>query len=120
MKDRKLVQRGLLRRALRKQKRHAVESQRSLIELALDDDAVFETLYETAMSNAKQFGESTGEFSVSAAEDGSPIVDNLLKLLQWFITNGPQLLEVIRLIVEMFGSISSAKEICEAETIFVD
>jgi hypothetical protein len=91
-----------------------------LIQLALDDDTVFETLYESAMNNAQQYGESTGAFSINATDDGSPVVDNLLKLLQWFVTNGPQLIEVIRLIVEMFGSISSATEICEAETIFVD
>lgn len=120
MKDRNLIQRALLRRSLRKQLRQATAINARQIQLALDDEAVFETLYEAAMLNAKQYGNSTGQFAVNNRDDGSPMVDNLLKLLQWFVDNGPMLLEIIRLISGMFGTINAAIEVCESETMYID
>lgn len=124
MKDRPRIQRALLRRALRKLMRNQVRNgdgdDTQLIGLALDDEAVFETFYELAMQDAKFFGESTGALSVSTNAAGEPIVDNLLKLLQWFVTNGPQLIALIEKIVGMFGSIQTAVELYSDEMLFVD
>jgi len=55
-------------------------------------------------------GSSLG-FAVSRVADGSLVVDNLLKLLDWFIKNGPALIEVIRLIADLFGGIGAASSI---------
>jgi len=120
MNERKLVQRGLMRRALRKEMRRAEPDDSRLIQFALDDRTVFETCYCTSMQQAQLFGEGTGAFQIVQAKDGARIVDNLLELFQWFITNGPTLIAIIRQIIELFGSVSAAIEICESETIFVD
>ena len=120
MKNRPRIQRELLRRALRKQMRNSDARIEQQLQLALDDETVFETLYEAALAKAKLFGHSSGAFQVALANDGQPIVDNLLKLLQWFIENGPQLIEIIEMIVGMFGSISIAQELFEDETLYVE
>lgn len=122
MKERPRIQRALLRRALRKQLRRTDEESNDarLISLALDDETVFETCYETAMEDARFFGESSGALSVSINADGEPIVDSLLKLLQWFTSNGPQLLALIEQIIGLFGSVQSAVQIFKDEELFVD
>ena len=109
-----------MRRVLRSRLRHADQADEDLIRLALDDEAVLGTLYDNAMRRARRFGESTASFSITNDHDGAPVVDNLLKLLQWFVNNGPALIEIIELIVGLFGSVSEAVAACEAETIFVD
>ncbi len=120
MKDRPRIQRALLRRALRQQMRRGDGEASQLIGLTLDDEAVFETFYESAMQDAKLFGESTGVLSVATNAAGEPVVDNLLKLLQWFVTNGPQLIALIEKIIGMFGSIQMAVELYSDEMLFVD
>ena len=120
MRERERVQRALLRRALRKHLRRAATHESKLIQLTLDDEAVFETVYETAMQNAGQFGETTGAFTITHDRIHGHIVDNLLKLLQWFISNGPQLIEIIRIIVELFGGLRVTTDLCEAETFYVE
>ena len=120
MKNRPRIQRGLLRRTLRKHMRQADSQTEKQLQLALDDEVVFETLYETALMDARLFGQSSGEFQISLASDGQAVVDNLLKLLQWFIDNGPLLIEIIQQIIGMFGNASIAKELFEDETLFVE
>jgi hypothetical protein len=90
-----------------------------LIQLALDDEAVFETVYESSMGEARRFGVTSGAFSV-LEKDGQLLVDNLLKLLQWFVTNGPMLIEIIEQIIGLFGSVETTRELFEDETLFVD
>jgi hypothetical protein len=120
MSFRQRAQMKLLRRALRIEIRSRNEYCESLIRLALDDEAVFATLYDSSMHRVKRFATSTQAFAVTANKDGAPIVDNLLKLFQWFVTNGPLLIEIIEQIVGLFGSVAKATEICEAETMFVE
>ena len=120
MNDKPRVQRALLRRALRKQMKHEDQATVQMLQLALDDEAMFETTYESSMSQAQKFCQSTGSFSISISRNGQPEADNLLKLLQWFITNGPQLIEIIQQIIGLFGSISVATQLCEDETMFVE
>ena len=115
MRDRPLIQRSLCRRAMRKQLARATENQREMIRVALADRAIFETLYEQAMSSAAQHALTSGDFVVSLNQEGSPVVDNLLKLLSWFIENGPELVRMIELIVGLFGSATAAAVICEIE-----
>ena len=122
MKERPRIQRALLRRALRKQLRRMDEESHDarLISLALDDETVFETCYESAMEDARYFGESSGVLTVSTDANGEPIVDSLLKLLQWFVTNGPQLLALIEKIIGLFGNVQTAVQIFQDEILFVD
>ena len=120
MKNRPRIQRGLLRRALRKHMRESDSQTGNQLQLALDDETVFETLYEAALAEAKLFGHATGAFQFSLASDGQSVVDNLLKLLQWFVDNGPLLIEIIQQIIGMFGNASIAKELFEDETLFVE
>ncbi len=115
MRDRPLIQRSLCRRALRKQMARATENQREMIRVALADRAIFETLYEQAMTSASTHALSSGDFAVSLDQDGSPVVDNLLKLLSWFVENGPALIGMIELIIGLFGSTTAAAVICEIE-----
>jgi len=115
MRDRPLIQRSLCRRALRKQMARATENQREMIRVALADRAIFETLYEEAMNSASRHALASGDFVVSLDQDGSPVVDNLLKLLNWFIENGPELIDMVKLIVGLFGSATAAAVICEIE-----
>ncbi len=122
MKERPRIQRALLRRVLRKQLRRMDEESHDarLISLALDDETVFETCYESAMEDARYFGESSGVLTVSTDANGEPIVDSLLKLLQWFVTNGPQLLALIEKIIGLFGNVQTAVQIFQDEILFVD
>ena len=108
MKDRPYIQRSLCRRALRRNTAAATTTQREMIRVALADRAIFETVYEQAMHAANQFATETGTFTITTDEDGSPIVDNLLKLLTWFLENGPELVEMIELIIGLFGSAKDA------------
>ncbi len=119
MNDRPRIQRALLRRALRKQMRRGDAQNVELIQLALDDVAVFETVYESSMGEARRFGVTSGAFNVSE-KDGQLLVDNLLKLLQWFVTNGPMLIEIIEQVIGLFGSVEVTRELCEDETLFVE
>ncbi len=115
MRDRPLIQRSLCRRAIRRQMSSATESQRDSMRVVLADRAMFETVYEEAMNGVGEYARRTGEFEVSVAEDGSLIVDNLLKLLTWFLDNGPELVRMIELIIGLFGSATSAAVVCEIE-----
>lgn len=115
MRERPLIQRSLCRRAIRRQMSFATESQRDSIRIALADRAIFETLYEEAMKSVSVYARRTGDFNVSSAEDGSPIVDNLLKLLTWFLDNGPELVRMIELIIGLFGNATAAAVVCEIE-----
>jgi hypothetical protein len=112
MLDRPKVQRALLRRALQRQTRDASSEVQKMIRLCLDDEALFETVYESAMVEASRFGQSSGTFRIFLLADGTPVVDNLLKLLQWFIVNGPLLIEIIKTIISLFGS-SEGRVKCE-------
>lgn len=111
MLDRPRIQRALLQRAMQRQMRDGSAETRKMIQLTLDDEALFETVYESAMAEASRFGQSSGAFRISLLTDGTPVVDNLLKLLQWFIANGPLLIEIIQTIISLFGSTSAAAEI---------
>lgn len=115
MKNRPIIQRRLLRRVMRKQMHQSNENQRDMIRVALVDDAIFETLYEEAMIGASEYATRTSDFSMATADDGSPVVDNLLKLLNWFLDNGPELVRMIELIVGLFGSVSIASAACQIE-----
>jgi len=108
MRDRPLIQRRLLRRAIRSEMRSERADRRRAIRDALADDAIFEAFYEEAMDFASVHAMRTSEFSISTAEDGSPIVDSLLKLLTWFLENGPELVRMIELIIGLFGGAISA------------
>lgn len=120
MSERSLIQRGLLRRAFRKHLRRAATQESQLIILTLDDETLFEVVYEAAMRNASSFAATTGAFEVTHDSADEAIVDNLLKLLRWFVTNGSQLVETIRIIVDLFGGVRPTTEVCEAETLFVE
>lgn len=115
MRDRPLIQRRLCRRSIRRQMSSATENQRDSIRVALADQAIFETVYEEAMNHASLHAQRTDDFHVSIAEDGSPIVDNLLKLLEWFVENGPELVRMIELIIGLFGNAATAAAVCEIE-----
>jgi len=117
---REIAQQKLLRRALRIEQRSRNEYCESLVQLALNDEAVFATLYDSSMHRAGRYAKSTQEFSVTFNKEGTASVDNLLKLFQWFVTNGPLLIEIIEQIVGMFGSVSKAVEICESESVFIE
>ena len=114
MRDRPIIQRRLLRRVLRRQIHSAADDQRDSIRVALADEAIFETFYEETMIRVSEHANRTSEFSVTAAEDGSPVVDNLLKLLTWFIDNGPELIGMIELIIGLFGGAAAALEACQS------
>jgi len=115
MRDRPLIQRRLCRHALRKQISRASQNEREMIRVCLADSAIFETVYEEAMSRAAQHAQATREFSVSMNDEGSPVVDNLLRLLTWFVDNGPELIAVIELIVGLFGSTTAVAVICDLD-----
>ncbi len=116
MKSRPQIQRALLRRAIRKHKRTASSSHQALLLIALQDDAIFETVYQRSMEEARTFGHSTGVMMVAHDVNGAPIVDSLMKLLQWFLVNGPTLIEIVKQIAELFGSVQVVNETCCAET----
>lgn len=100
-------QKRVLRRSLKRHLRRAKGEERQLIELALSDGDIFEMVYDEAVSQAV----SAEVVTVSArAADGSPFIDNLLKLFDWFIQNGPALIEIIRVIGGLFGGVSAAVE----------
>lgn len=111
------MQRCLVRRTLRKQLSHSSEERRTLIHIALADEAVFETFYEQAMRNASHHAIATGDFNVSIAADGSSVVDNLLKLLAYFQENGLELIRIIEQIVDMFGTPAEASAIFKIENL---
>jgi len=113
MKDRPFIQRSLLRRSLRKQLLKVNGAQRDLVIVTLRDKAIFETFYEQAMLEAAQAAMASGEFSLTMSADGSPMVDNLLKLLNWFVENGPQLIRLIETILGVFGDADTAAIVCE-------
>lgn len=115
MRDRPLIQRRLCRRAIRRQMSSATEIQRDSIRVALADQAIFETVYEQAMNQASIDAQRTDAFVISQTEDGSPIVDNLLKLLEWFVENGPELVRMIELVIGLFGNATAAAVVCEIE-----
>ncbi len=118
MNDRPRIQRALLRRALRKQIRQSTTEELTMLELTLDDEVLFETAYETSMVAAQKFGTTSGTFSVTFFQ-AEPIVDNLLKLLQWFITQAPALIEMIEQLIGLFGNVAVARDVCDDEVVFV-
>ncbi|MDB4766369.1 hypothetical protein OAG71_01640 [bacterium] len=105
--QRPLLQRNLLRRALRRHQIKSNKKQRISIREALNEGAIFEMLYEQSMFSAMNDTTTNGQFTVSIAVDGSAIADNLLSLFQWFIDHGPELIAIIELIVGLFGSEAS-------------
>ena len=107
MKDRPLIQRGLYRRALRRHKGSVSIQQKEMIQAVLSDKSLFEMVYEQAMQKVEVYAKNSGEFSVAEADDGSPVVDNLLKLLTWFLDNGPELVRMIELIIGLFGGMNA-------------
>lgn len=111
MRERSRFQKRLYRFALRKEKRSSDQTDRRLIELALLDSTIFAMAYEQTMEDLMTLPTSAFGFSVSRNTDGTPIVDNLLKLLDWFVQNGPALIEIIRMIAHLFGGIVSAHSI---------
>jgi len=113
MRQRPLIQKRLLRRALRRHANSATDMQRQMIRIALVDETIFATVYEEAMNNAMDHANRTNDFSVSVTEDGSKVVDNLLKLLTWFLDNGPELVRMIELIIGLFGGAAIASEACQ-------
>ena len=120
MHDRPRIQRGLLRRALRKQMQPSANHTSALLQVTLDDEAIFETVYQSSMIEAAQFGESSGAFSVSLSSNGESVVDSLLKLLQWFVTNGPLLIQIIEQLIGLFGGVGVAQRVCEDETMYLE
>jgi hypothetical protein len=110
-----MIQRRLLRRALRQKLTGADVPQGNQIRAVLSDRAMFETVYEQAMQQAATHANETGMFSISTDANGSPIVDNLLKLLTWFVDNGPALIGLIELIVGLFGTAASLSKACGPE-----
>jgi len=107
MKNRPLIQRSLLRRALRKQMISANQDRRGMIRWTLDNREIFEVVYEQAINTAATSAGSSGDFSISRTANGQAIADNLLKLFSWFIENGPELIQLIERIAEMFGASDS-------------
>lgn len=115
MQQRTWLQKKFYGYALRRLKRKATVEERQLIELALLDSAIFQMAYEETMEEIIDSADHNLGFSIARAADGAPIVDNLLKLLDWFVKNGPALIEVIKVIAELFGGIAQASAILREE-----
>ncbi len=104
MKNRSLIQRRLLRRAVRRHIATANPDRRGLIRWTLENHEVFEVFYEQAINTAATSAASSGGFSITRSANGHAIADNLLKLFTWFIENGPELIQLIERIADLFGS----------------
>jgi hypothetical protein len=115
MRERTRFQKRIFRYSLHKQKRSVDAVDRQLIQLALVDRTIFEMAYEQTMEELLRSPTAAFGFSVSRALDGSPVVDNLLKLLDWFVEHGPALIEIIQLIAQLFGGVASASSILREE-----
>ena len=108
MKKRSLVQRRLLRRAVRKHIASANPDRHGVMRWTLENHEIFEVFYEQAIDAAENSAASSGSFSITRSANGQAVADNLLKLFTWFIENGPALIQLIERIADLFGS-SDAK-----------
>lgn len=115
MKERSRFQKRLYRYSLRKLRRSVSADEKQLLQLALFDPSIFELAYEQTMEDLSTRNTAASGFTISRASDGSPIVDNLLKLLDWFVQNGPALIEIIRLIANLFGGVAVTSSILREE-----
>jgi len=105
------IQRRLLRLAITKQRLSLPPKDQALMDLMLADEAIFETVYQRAIEEARNFGDETGMLVVAHDTTGTPIVNSLLDLLRWFSINGPTLLEIVRQISQLFGGTQEALRI---------
>lgn len=115
MKERTRFQKRLYRYSLRKLRRSSDAHDRELIQLALVDPTFFQMAYEQTMEDLTKAPTAAFGFAISRTADGTPIVDNLLKLLDWFVQNGPALIEIIELIARLFGGIAASSSILREE-----
>ena len=107
------IQRRLLRLAITKHRASHSPKEQSLIDLVLSEEAIFETVYQRAIEEARSFGDETGMLVVAHDTTGTPIVNSLLDLLRWFSINGPTLLEIARQISQLFGGTQEALRIVD-------
>jgi len=107
------IQRRLLRLAIAKHRGTHSSNDQALIDLMLADEAIFETVYQRAIEEARNFGDDTSMLVVAHDTTGTPIVNSLLDLLRWFSINGPTLLEIVRQISQLFGSTQEALRIVD-------
>lgn len=115
MKERPRFQKSLFRYSLRKLIRSSDAYDRQLIQLALIDRTIFtmayeQTLEELAGSPTVAFG-----FKISHTNDGVAVVDNLLKLLDWFVQNGPAIIDHLDMIAQLFGGVAATSAILRDE-----
>jgi len=107
------IQRRLLRLTITKQRSTHPPKDQALIDLMLADEAIFETVYQRALEEARSFGDETGMLVVAHDTTGTPIVNSLLDLLRWFSINGPTLLEIVRQISQLFGGTQEALRVVD-------
>lgn len=106
MQDRRKFQQRLFRHSLRKLLKGCDSTHRALIQLALFDRSIFEMVYDQTMEDLATQSTTQFGFSIRRASDGSPIVDNLLKLLEWFLNHDDTALEVIQSISDLLAMAS--------------
>lgn len=108
MTVRRRLQQRLFRHALRRLKQQASADEQGLLGLALSEPDVLEMAYEQTMDDALVATSSELGFTITRADDGSRVVDNVLKLFDWFLRNGPSIIQIIKLISEMLGGVAEA------------
>ena len=106
MRKRRLQQR-VFSHTVRQMKRQASGEELELLKMALSDRVILEMAYSETMEQLAH-DSSQSSVSISRLSDGTPVVENLLKLLDWFVNNGPAIIDVIRLISGLFGGVDEA------------
>ena len=115
MKERPRFQKCLFRYSLRKLVRTSDAYDRQLIQLALIDRTIFTMAYEQTMEELAGSPTAAFGFRLSRTAEGFLVVDNLLKLLDWFVQNGPTLIENLDVIAQLFGGIAATSAILRDE-----
>lgn len=115
MKERPRFQKSLFRYSLRKLVRSSDAYDRQLIQLALVDPTIFAMAYEQTMEELAGSPTAAFGFRLSRNAEGFLVVDNLLKLLDWFIQSGAVLIENLDVIAQLFGGIAATSAILRDE-----
>ena len=84
--------------------------------MTLSDRVILEMAYSETMEQLAH-DSSQASVSISRLSDGTPVVENLLKLLDWFVSNGPAIIDVIRLISGLFGGVEEANAMLQEAAI---
>lgn len=115
MKERPRFQRSLFRYSLRKLIRSSDVYDRQLIQLALVDRTIFTMAYEQTLEDLAGSPTAAFGFKISRTADGAAVVDNLLKLLGWFVQNSSTIIENLDMITQLFGGIAATSAILRDE-----